>query len=153
MPLQYFEKWVHNHHTDSVDCIGFSEDGAFLASGSMDGTIAKIQTLCFRAHNCPIEHLAFDRSGLKLATGAQQELKVWKYIAQGCLLATYLYQGIICREPESGETRWAIPLRSLIGHADLSPDETRIAIFNQHNGIDVYKIPGAIWLTSYHFTI
>ncbi|KAG1786703.1 uncharacterized protein HD556DRAFT_1313326 [Suillus plorans] len=131
-----------------------------------------------------------DRSGLKLATGAQQELKVWKYIAQdhlqhindlsppgavsltaqeptfvtslhwlhsgddaGCLLATYLYQGIICREPESGETRWAIPLRSLIGHADLSPDETWITIFNQHNGIDVYKIPGAIWLTSYHFTI
>ncbi|KAG2086808.1 WD40-repeat-containing domain protein, partial [Suillus discolor] len=172
MPLQYFEKWVHNHHTDSVDCIGFSEDGAFLASSSMDGTIiicnaasgtalhiihcrsgAKIQTLCFRAHNCPIEHLAFDCSGLKLATGAQQELKVWKYIAQGCLLATYLYQGIICREPESGETCWAIPLRSLIGHADLSPDETQIAIFNQHNGIDVYKIPGTIWLTSYHFTI
>ncbi|KAG1843433.1 hypothetical protein C8R48DRAFT_780732 [Suillus tomentosus] len=61
--------------------------------------------------------------------------------------------GCRCREPESGETRWAIPLRSLIGHADLSPDETRIAISNQHNGIDVYKIPGAIWLKSYHFKI
>ncbi|KAG2132342.1 hypothetical protein DEU56DRAFT_711094, partial [Suillus clintonianus] len=152
MPLQYFEKWVHTHHTDSIDCIAFSMDGIFLASGSMDGT-TKIQTLCFRAHSCPIEHLAFDHSGLKLATGAQHELKVWRYLSQGCLLATYLYQGIICREPESGETRWAIPLRSLIGHADLSPDETRIAIFNQHNGIDVYKIPGAIWLKSYHFTI
>lgn len=35
----------------------------------------------------------------------------------------------------------------------MSPDENRIAIFNQHNGIDVYKIPGAIWLASYHFTI
>lgn len=35
----------------------------------------------------------------------------------------------------------------------MSPDETCIAIFNQHNGIDVYKIPGAIWLASYHFTI
>jgi hypothetical protein len=39
--------------------------------------------LCFRAHNHPIEHLAFDRLGLKLATGAQRELKVWKYMAQG----------------------------------------------------------------------
>jgi hypothetical protein len=39
------------------------------------------------------------------------------------------------------------------GHTDLSPDETWIAISNQHNGIDVYKIPGAIWLKSYHFKI
>jgi hypothetical protein len=43
----------------------------------------KIQTLCFRAHSYPIEHLAFDRSGLKLATGAQQELKVWRYLSAG----------------------------------------------------------------------
>lgn len=39
--------------------------------------------MCFRAHDHPIEHLAFDRSGLRLATGAQRELKVWKYRAQG----------------------------------------------------------------------
>jgi hypothetical protein len=39
------------------------------------------------------------------------------------------------------------------GHADLSPDETQIAIFNQHDGVDIYKIPGAIWLKSYHFKI
>ncbi|KAG2740461.1 hypothetical protein P692DRAFT_201685192, partial [Suillus brevipes Sb2] len=136
MPLQYFEKWVHTCHTDSIDCVAFSEDGVFLASGSMDGTVTKIQTLCFRAHSYPIEHLAFDHSGLKLATGAQQELKVWRYLSPGCLLVTYLYQGITFR-----------------GHADLSPDETRIAIFNQHNGVDVYKIPGAIWLKSYRFKI
>jgi len=39
------------------------------------------------------------------------------------------------------------------GHADLSPDETHIAIFNQHNGVDIYKIPGAIWLKSYRIKI
>jgi hypothetical protein len=44
-------------------------------------------------------------------------------------------------------------IRRSRGHADLSPDETRIAIFNQHNGVDVYKIPGAIWLKSYRFKI
>lgn len=35
-------------------------------------------------------------------------------------------------------------LKDLEDNADLSSDETKIAIFNLHNGIDVYKILGAI---------
>lgn len=82
MPLQYFEKWVHNHHTDSVDCIGFSQDGVFLASGSMDGTII----ICDAASGTAL-HIIHCRSGVLALKWAPVRLhEVWCGLGDGRLL-------------------------------------------------------------------
>ncbi|KIK15252.1 hypothetical protein PISMIDRAFT_16654 [Pisolithus microcarpus 441] len=61
-----------------------------------------------------------------------------------CLVVTYLHHGIICWDPFSATYHWTMPLGTLIGHADLHPDETRIAVMNQHNGVDIWQVPAAI---------
>ncbi|KAI5982100.1 WD40-repeat-containing domain protein [Pisolithus albus] len=130
-------------------------------------TKEKLEISCFTIHDYPIEHLAFDSTGTYLATGAHPELKVFRYIASvtvapnlsivvtsihwlhkgrdaNCLVVTYLHHGIICWDPFSATYRWTMPLGTLIGHTDLHPDETRIAVMNQHNGVDIWQVPAAI---------
>ncbi|KAI5983030.1 WD40-repeat-containing domain protein [Pisolithus albus] len=128
-------------------------------------TKEKLEISRFTIHDYPIEHLAFDSTGTYLATGAHPELKVFRYIASvapnlsivvtsihwlhkgrdaNCLVVTYLHHGIICWDPFSATYRWTMPLGTLIGHADLHPDETRIAVMNQHNGVDIWQVPAAI---------
>ncbi|EGO02683.1 hypothetical protein SERLA73DRAFT_150334 [Serpula lacrymans var. lacrymans S7.3] len=151
MPLKYHEKWCQ--HDDSVDCLSFSPDGLYLASISMDGTMNKLETIGFHVHDNLVKHLVFDHSGTWLATGGKHELKIWKYIARGCLLATYLQQGVIRWDVNNSVIRWMIPLQTLIGHADISPEEMCIAIPNQLDGVDVYQIPTAILLFSLKYNL
>ncbi|KAH7905665.1 hypothetical protein BJ138DRAFT_973967, partial [Hygrophoropsis aurantiaca] len=161
MPFQYFKKWSRsNLHADhDVSCLAFSTDGFYLASSIMDGTrtMNKFETISLKLHDYPIDHIAFDRSGTWLATSARQEIKIWKYLNCVCALkvyASFFHTGFYrCWDPKTGEVRWTIPLRTLCGHSDLSPDETCIVVSNQVDGADIYRIPSAILLWSIKYAV
>lgn len=71
-------------HLNNANCVVFSPDGAWIATGSSDGTIriwdaqtgAEIATLT--GHTAPIVSVAFNPDGTKLASGSyDSSIKIW----------------------------------------------------------------------------
>jgi hypothetical protein len=100
-------------HTDEVNAVGFSPDGAWLASGGADGTIRLFDVALGKAqrtlagHAGPVLAVAFSPDGQWLASGsADRSIKLWE-VASGRLVRTLTnhlgaVEAVVFGRPASG---------------------------------------------------
>ena len=77
-------------HTNAVESVAFSQDGALLASGSRDGTIklwnatTRQNTDTFDGHTDVVSAVAFAPDGTLLASGSSVDgtVKLWNVLMQ-----------------------------------------------------------------------
>jgi WD40 repeat protein len=76
---------IGSKHKDMMECVAFSPDGSFMASGSRDGTVkvwesatSKLAADC-HGHTGGVESIAFSSDGRFVASGsADTTVKVWQ---------------------------------------------------------------------------
>ncbi len=145
-------------HTDSVNAVAFSSDGATLASGSSDGTVrlwdvARRELLgILRGHSFPVMAVAFSNDGT-LVSGSSYDIKLWDMTTRN-EIATLVGIAPVAFSPDgtllasgSGNNMIALwdarsrkKIATLEGHAGqintvaFSPDGSMLASGSGHNG-------------------
>ena len=88
MPLRYCEKRTLTHHSGSVNCLQFSPDGRYLATGGSDGTLALALAATGR-----ILHVIRGRTGvMSMAWAPVHSYELWCGYGDGRILCIIINQ-------------------------------------------------------------
>ena len=112
--------YKYTQHKGKVNCVSYSPDGKFVASGGDDGKIFVWKAAAegnkfnfnFRAHGGPVKSVVFSQDGNFLVSGGDDKVvKLWRVLAKGKVkfLRSFL-----------GHKNWVLK-------ADISPDSRLIA--------------------------
>jgi WD40 repeat protein/uncharacterized caspase-like protein len=114
------ELLIQKGHSSLIQCLAYSPDGRWIASGSSDMTVMLWETQSgkmirtFRGHNSPVTVVAFSPDGKLIASGGgntvsggSPSIKLW--------------------DLQSGKLLHSIPTQSIVHTVSFSPDSSMIA--------------------------